>query len=380
LKKRIAFVSTMDGSSWGGSEELWSRAALDLLTQDFSISASVMEWHPLHVRVRNLSEHGVNTWLRPKNYPLWKLGWHRTAYRGVSSTAVEVGKMISAIKPALVVLSAGAPYPSIDLIELCINKRIRFVTIGQVNWDSNWSDDECASRYRKGLAAAARCYFVSKANLRFAEKQLGCELSNAEVVWNPFNIDYHASPSWPTSGTNGELRLACVARLHPPSKGQDILFEALAAPQWASRPWRLYLYGEGPMRNILERLVQHLGLSDRVIFAGHKTVEEIWASNHVLVMPSRAEGLPLAIVEAMLCARPVIATDVGGNSEIVEDGITGFLAGAPTVPSVENAMERFWARRAMMEEIGRAGARRIRELVPPDPVRVFTEKLKTLLH
>src|SRR5262249_55981873 len=148
----------------------------------------------------------------------------------------------------------------------------------------------------------------------------GRELSNAEVVWNPFNIDYHAAPSWPKSGENGELRLACVARLHPPSKGQDILFEALATPQWASRPWRLYLYGEGPMRNLLERLAQRSGLSDRVVFAGYKTVEEIWASNHVLVMPSRYEGLPLAIVEAMLCARPVIATDIAGNSEVVEDG------------------------------------------------------------
>ena len=239
---------------------------------------------------------------------------------------------------------------------------------------------ESAARYRKGLSAAARCYFVSRANLRLAEKQLGCELSNAEVVWNPFNVDYHASPPWPKLGADGELRLACVARLHPPSKGQDILFEALATPQWATRAWRLYLYGEGPMRNVLERLAQRLGLAERVVFAGHKPVEEIWTSNHVLVMPSRAEGLPLAIVEAMLCGRPVIATDVAGNSEIVDDGITGFLADAPTVSSVANALERFWARREMLEEIGKAGARKIRKLVPHDPVRVFTDKLKTFLQ
>ena len=327
---KVAFVSTMEGYAWGGSEELWSRAALDFLAQGMEVSASVREWKPLHVRTQQLSEQGVNIWLRPKNYPLWKRGWHRSAYRGVTSTAVEVGKMITATKPALVVLShdRGA-FPSIDLIELCIKHRVPFVTIGQANWDTHWLDDESAARYRKGLSAASHCYFVSRANLRLAEKQIGCELSNAEVVWNPFNIDYHASLSWPKAGTNGELRLACVARLHPPSKGQDILLEALTAPQWASRPWRLYLYGEGPMRNILERLVQRSGLSDRVIFAGHKTVEEIWASNHVLVMPSRAEGLPLAIVEAMLCARPVVATDIAGNSEIVEDGVTGFLADAP---------------------------------------------------
>jgi glycosyltransferase involved in cell wall biosynthesis len=168
--------------------------------------------------------------------------------------------------------------------------------------------------------------------------------------------------------------------LDPPSKGQDILFEALSAPQWVGRNWRLYLYGEGPMRNVLERLVQHFGLSERVVFAGHRPVEEIWAWNHVLVMPSRAEGLPLAIVEAMLCARPVVATDVAGNSEVVEDGITGFLADAPTARSVGNAMERLWGNRAKIEAMGMAGAKKIRELVPPDPVGKFTDKIKCLLQ
>ena len=117
-----------------------------------------------------------------------------------------------------------------------------------------------------------------------------------------------------------------------------------------------------------------------MVFAGHRPVEEIWTSNHVLVMPSRAEGLPLAIVEAMLCARPVLTTDVAGNSEIVEDGVTGFLADAPTVRSVGNALERLWANRANIEAMGKAGAKKIRELVPPDPVRQFTDKIESLLH
>ncbi len=68
------------------------------------------------------------------------------------------------------------------------------------------------------------------------------------------------------------------------------------------------------------------------------------------------------MVEAMLCARPVVATDVAGHAEIVEDGVTGFLADAPTAASMAMALERFWARRGEAEEIGKAGARRIRSL------------------
>src|SRR5262249_41899314 len=143
-------------------------------------------------------------------------------------------------------------------------KRIWFVTIGHANWDWSWIDDEHAARCRRGLSAAIRCFFVSRANLALTEKQLGCQLSNAEIVWSPVNIDYKASPSWPALGSNGELRLACVGRLDPAFKGQDILLEALSTREWATRNWRLYLYGEGPVRNVLEQLVQHFGLSRRV--------------------------------------------------------------------------------------------------------------------
>jgi glycosyltransferase involved in cell wall biosynthesis len=96
-------------------------------------------------------------------------------------------------------------------------------------------------------------------------------------------------------------------------------------------------------------------------------------------MPSRHEGLPLAMVEAMLCGRPVLATDVAGHSEIIADGVTGFLVGPPTVAAVAQGLERLWMSRADLETMGKASAKRIRELVPPDPIRVFSEKIKDLM-
>ena len=87
-------------------------------------------------------------------------------------------------------------------------------------------------------------------------------------------------------------------------------------------------------------------------------VEKIWAENQALVMPSRFEGLPLAMVEAMLCGRPIVATDIAGHSEIIDDGITGFLARAPTVPALLEALEKLWQRRrAEVEKIGQIAGR-----------------------
>jgi glycosyltransferase involved in cell wall biosynthesis len=133
------------------------------------------------------------------------------------------------------------------------------------------------------------------------------------------------------------------------------------------------------MRDGVERMVHCYGLQDRVTFARYvASVEEIWAKNHVLVIPSRYEGLPLAIVEAMLCGRPVVATDVAGNSEVVEDGVSGFLAEAPTVPSMANALERLWLRRTDLQDMSIAAATRIREMIPADPVDLFSANIERL--
>jgi glycosyltransferase involved in cell wall biosynthesis len=376
---RIVFVSTMDGYPWGGSEELWSLTALDLMSRGFAVSASVREWPSLHPRVLDLQARGVDLWVRPVAYSLSDHPWRRLAARRDGPRTFEVKRLISTRASALAAFSHGNALPPIELLELCISRGLPFVTIGQANWEGYWHPDDVAERYRVALAAALRCYFVSDANLRLAETQIGGEIVNAEIVWNPVNISFDASSPWPSLTENGELRFACVARLDPPAKGQDLLFEALAATPWKHRRWRLYLYGGGPVREGLEWLAQRHGLSGRVVFAGFAAVEEIWAANHVLVMPSRYEGLPLAMVEAMLCGRPVVATDVAGHAEIIEDGVTGFLAEAPTARAMAAALERFWDRRGEAEEIGKAGARKIRAIMPRDPVRAFSDKLIELV-
>jgi glycosyltransferase involved in cell wall biosynthesis len=373
---RFLFVTDIDG--WGGSEELWSRSAADLADQGFAVFASVVEGSLMHPRVRELAAHGVELWVRPVWYSWRQDFWRWFVSWRLGTMAHAVKSLIEKRSPSLVVLSGGGAFLPIELLEFCAGNAVPFVTIAQANRDEDWCRDDLAERYRNALAAARRCFFVSRANLRLAEKQIGGELPNAKVVWNPVNVAMNASPAWPGWGRDDEWRFACVGRLHPPSKGQDILLEVLARPSWRERRWRLRLYGDGNMRRGIEHLAQRLGLIDRVIFAGVAPVAEIWAANHVLIMPSRYEGLPLAIVEAMLCARPIVATDVAGNAEVIEDGVTGFLADAPTVESVATALEKFWTRRGDAEQIGQAGARMIRRLLPSDPVRTFSNKLKEI--
>jgi glycosyltransferase involved in cell wall biosynthesis len=380
MKARVVMVVTM-GNAWGGSDELWSRAAIRLVEEGVSVAAYINRRLPVHDRVRDLVQSGVELWLCPERYPLWKRLQRRALGRRADyDPLIGIEKFLNTVKPELVVLSTGGTLPAIEWVELCHEERLPFVTIGHCNSEQWWLVDELAARYRQSLPSALKCFFVSRANLDLAEKQIGARILNAEVVRNPFNVDVKVLPPWPPLDDDGEIRLACVARLDPSAKGQDILLEALASSVWTNRRWRLTFYGSGSMKNIIERLVQRFKLEERVTLAGHVSrVEDIWAENHVLVMSSRFEGLPLAIVEAMLCARPVVATQVAGNSEIIVDGVDGFLADAPTVGSVARALERLWQGRHDLRLMGEAAAKNIRNCMPADPVGVFCQKIKCLL-
>jgi len=85
--------------------------------------------------------------------------------------------------------------------------------------------------------------------------------------------------------------------------------------------------------------------------------------------------MPLVLVEAMLSGRVAIATNVGGNAEIVDDGATGYLAAAATEDALDDAMERAWNERHRWREIGAAASARIRTLVPREPERCFAKLL-----
>ncbi|MFL5308813.1 MAG: glycosyltransferase, partial [Myxococcales bacterium] len=92
---------------------------------------------------------------------------------------------------------------------------------------------------------------------------------------------------------------------------------------------RFGLVGEGPERELLERRIEELGLRDAVHLLGTRyDVPAILARSTAFCLPSRAEGLSNAIMEAMAAALPVVATDAGGNAELVRHRSTGFVVPA----------------------------------------------------
>jgi glycosyltransferase involved in cell wall biosynthesis len=295
--------------------------------------------------------------------------WHRLSFRNRRTYA-----RLKQSRPDLAIISQGYNAGGFEWAKVCLKASIPYVLIVQSNSEHMWFQDyeieEVAAIYK----AAEKVYCVSRRNLDLLQMQLGEPLENGEVVWNPYNVRPDAPPTWPER--NGRWKLACVARMEVQSKAQELLLQVLARPEWRDRPIELNFFGKGPHELTLRRLAGMLKL-DQVHFRGHvANIEEVWKQNHMLVLPSRYEGLPLALVESMWCGRPAVVTDVAGNTEICVDNETGFVAPAPTVPLLADTLQRAWDQREAWQSMGQAARARAESQIPKNPIALFTEKLK----
>lgn len=143
-------------------------------------------------------------------------------------------------------------------------------------------------------------------------------------------------------------------------KGVDLLLRALAAPGLEAA--RLAVAGEGPEREALEALAASLGVADRVAFLGYADPGPLYAAADIVALASRAEALPLVLLEAAMLGRPVVAADVGGVAEAVAAGETGLLVPQDDVAALAAALARLAADPALRARMGAAAAARARAM------------------
>ena len=347
---KLAIVSLMTGVPWGGSEELWAAAAREALARGWNVEAYLPEWPSVPERVSDLAKRGlaVSYW---KQYdPSLKA---RIASK-VFHRSADLVRQVQQSSADAIVLSLGSAFNLSGYQGLCDFLRTtpkRFVLVVQHNYETPlrpWEKARVAGIYER----AASVVFVSERNRRTAERQLATRIPNALVLQNPVNLPSFDAVPWPDAA-GGFPTFACVARLEVWAKGQDVLLEALAEPEWKPRDWRLSLFGEGPDREYLTTLAKMYGIMDKVTFAGQaRDMREVWTGQEMLVLPSRSEGTPLSLVEAQIAGRPAIVTDVGDSARWAIEGETGFVADAATTTSFGKALTRAWENRGHWKQMG----------------------------
>src|SRR5215831_613678 len=177
--------------------------------------------------------------------------------------------------------------------------------------------------------------------------------------------------------------IAVISRLNP-GKGIEYLLKAAVIVREQFPEARFLIVGgsyfDPAYKPSLELLARKLNVADRVLFTGERNdIQQLLQEVNISVLPSLSEGLSNSLLESMAAGLPVIATNVGGNPEIVQDGKTGFLVAARDETALSDAILRMLRSPEMRERFGYAGYERVRTHFSLAATVRKTEELYTML-
>ena len=366
----------MSGMPWGGSEELWFRAARRIQGANHNVAVNYKWWPETASQLLELEQNGAELWFRnqPKSYfEVQKDNFKRLLSMNGSSRS-----WLESSDPDAILVTLGYHPDRIPVADECLSRGIPYAINVQCASSFFFIHSDQLDKYRRWYQGAAKVFFVSPENQLKLENNIAAKLSNAEIVANPFNVDYESKPKWPND--NSVMKVACVGRIHFQSKGQDLIVDVMKQDKWRARDIEITFFGhdQGQQRQLEDLIALH-GLQKQLKIGGFvEKVEEIWETNHALLLPSRYEGAPLVVIESMLCSRMPIVTDIGRNKELIDDGQSGFVAAGPTVELVDDALERAWVNRDNWQQMGELAGKQIRERYPQDPIQEFADRIIAL--
>ncbi len=355
---KIAILSTISGYAWAGTEEVWLHFAKRALEQRHEVMVAADHRVIASEHCQSLIPHGLQTSARRHFRPV-RLHRLKDRLRPDHDEAL-------AFRPDILLINSGSPFDVsyAGHFGLLVD-RFRCKKVFYCHFNSDRLVVSSRDASRDLFSKMDHVVFVNQANRVQLENQLAARIPESTVILNTSRTVLDEPVPFPSGD---EVRLANVARLETKWKGQDILAEVIGSSHWKRRNATVDCYGAGPEEDYINALIRMHGADGRMALRGYlRDVEEIWRTHHALVLPSRGEGTPLVALEAMMCGRPVITTDVGGNTEIIEDGETGFIAEAPTARSFGATMERAWGERHRWGEMGQAAHVQAVELAQADP-------------
>jgi len=353
---KFAFF-TSNGFPWGGSEILWTAAAKEALKQNHVVLISIFDWPQQHASIEVLEEEGANLIYRRRFYPdlltrIKKKLINNFLPSGKKSTYHEY---LNRFKPDHILFNlAGGDEIATDTMDLMVfvkQTKIPFSVFYHSLSEQNYLSETIAENFIFVLQKAHYNFFTSQMQINLLQQHLGCSIDNARIINHPLrNIKVPAA----TRVDKVVYNLCIIGSLVTRWKGQDMVIRILAKDHWRSLNWHLNIYGDGADKEALLNLISEKKLTDKVTLHGHtEDVNNIFAENDMILIPSRQDSGPIVLFEAMLAAKPVVGTNMGAMPEYIQTGINGVLSKSTSEDAFEEAMQIAWDQKEQWVAWGR---------------------------
>ena len=210
-------------------------------------------------------------------------------------------------------------------------------------------------------------------------RQYKSNTKKIEIITNGVELaGKNRKRSQSTKGTR-TIQLLTVSRLEH-QKGVDLLIKAINQIKDKMPPFQLTIIGNGSQRNNYELQITKYKLEDNIKLVGKKTGEDLkneYQNADLFILPSRAEGQPIVILEAWAHQLPVIATKVGHNPYMIKEDQTGWLASPNSVKSLEKTIRKALKQTSKWKTIGKNGYNQVQKHYTWDTI---SEKINKIYH
>lgn len=183
-------------------------------------------------------------------------------------------------------------------------------------------------------------------------KEIG--INGDKIVEMPNGVEINGITPKTDYNLHHPITVTFVGRLHP-QKGLDTLLKAVHQIQQdqATPQWQINLAGQGPLEANLRHLVRDLGLEEQVIFHGQlESVYPILAQSDIFILPSRAEGMSNALLEAMAFALPCLVSDIPANTQLIQDQQNGIVFQTDSITDLADRLWMLIESRQLREKVG----------------------------
>lgn len=308
--------------------DVMSPGGVDRYVVDLAVAAR-SAGHEVGLVVEKTSTSRIGQWGQALAIDVHPLCLYHRAH---SSAAIEndARQLMDQVGPSVVHIACGIPWSCLKFREVALDMRIHTLFTEQYVPSNLDLDFATASRIERLYARCLRAIFVSRENREMLAKQIFFNRRRTTIVPNAVDVQSIARrctplrDCWEQKRMGNGCRVVSVARLAP-EKGLDVLCRAVASLE-SPRRLRLQILGDGPDRTALTELCRDLRITHLVRFSGwcDNVVAEL-AKSDLFVLPSRHEGMPYALLEAMAAGVPIVASDTPGSREALDNGRVGTL-------------------------------------------------------
>lgn len=338
--KHILIITLNNSSPKGGSEKLWRQIAQEGASRGHRVTASVYKHQRdynkeklndiISIRTRIPKRFGETIIYRAVYHLLGGILEHRQIIRD-----------ITVCKPDFVFYSFGgfAELDNPKILAALAGVSVPYATVFHSNTENYVFKVNSIQLAAQFWEESTNNFVVSHRIAEIFKRQIGMRDLSYKLAMNPMD-QLNVCSTEIYQDLESVVKMAFIGTLDIGVKGIALLLQVLSEIKVELPAWELNLFGEGIDHDLIQELISRFGLDNRVHLKGWtNNIDEVWNSHHLLVLPSFNEGMPMVIHEAMLRKRVVIATNVGGNAEIITQGVNGFLSPSASLKDLKNTIE-----------------------------------------